>query len=89
MALTQAQKTGVIMKLSELAQEAASFNEHFNAFKEKYDAESYGTEITTGDINLTRLNGVTAAEWVDGVGALDTVSGSIETNKTNIYKVVE
>jgi hypothetical protein len=90
MALTATQKQNVIKRSMELARQLAEWNREYNSFKEEYDAVSYGTVIQTSDLTAyTPSNGITAAEWVDGVAAMDTVSAAVETNKTNLYKIAQ
>lgn len=87
MPLTKGQKEGMIKRGMDLARLVADWNRTYNSFKEEYDAEAYGSVLVDEDLTAYgQSSGLTAAEWVDAVAAMDAISSAIETNKTNLYK---
>lgn len=87
MAVSQAKKTDMATAAMRLARELTNFNRDYNSFKEEYDAIDYGSLVTDAILDITQMPELTAAEWVDGVAALDAISTAIELNKTNLYKI--
>jgi len=89
MALTTGQKQGLIQRTMDLARLAGDLNKAINALDEEFTAEGGAATV----INQAALdgyapsNGLTAAEFADGVTALNNISSTVETNKTNLYKI--
>lgn len=90
MAITLLQKQSFIIKTMTLARKLADIQQEILSFTEERIANDLGNSavITQANIDATSLaNGLTQAELVSGMTAVEAVGTAITTNKTNLYKV--
>lgn len=91
MALTTGQKSGLIARTLFLARDAGELKKQIDAISNEFVAEGgASTVIATGDLTAHGpSDGLTGTEFADGVTALTNIASTIETNKTNLFKIAE
>lgn len=88
MPISDNQKVAIAQTALRLARQIATWNSAMNAFIEEWFAEDYASLITN-EVLAAAGTALTQQEFVDGVAAMDAISTTIETNKTNLYRIAK
>jgi hypothetical protein len=80
------QKANIISRYRQAARDLITVESTLRNLRREYDSLNYGALLVDGDFANGNA-GITAAQFVDGVGAIDPVLTTLNTNRTNLFRL--